>query len=202
MDKNGTMSEVNRRYFESLMADKRMSLRALAQKMGMGHSQLSLTFSGARKMQLDEAAQLSQIFGEPLHRIVENVGVTVRPQTGARVSVVGVVAGDGTVAMHQNGVVERTSAPEGLPDEVVAVQVRAPGSPLDWMDGWVFFSRPPNGVDPAGVGRFCLVKIKDGPAAVAAVRRGYHEATYNLTGPLSRESVALDWSTPILATRK
>lgn len=49
------MSSVNRRYFESLMADRRMSLRALAQKMVMGHSQLSLTFSGTRRPQLDEA---------------------------------------------------------------------------------------------------------------------------------------------------
>ena len=40
------VSEVNRRYFESLMQDKDLSLRGLAKLMDMSHSQLSLTFSG------------------------------------------------------------------------------------------------------------------------------------------------------------
>ena len=196
------MSDVNRRYFESLMTDKRMSLRSLAAKMGMGHSQLSLTFSGARRPQLDEAAQLSQIFSVPLHDVVEALGVTLKPPSGARASVVGVVVGDGTVALHESGVIERTTAPEGLPADVVAVQVRASGSPLDWMDGWVFFCRPPHGeVDPASLGRFCLVKIKDGPAAMAAVRRGYRDNTHTLRGPFSADSVLLEWSSPILMTR-
>jgi hypothetical protein len=195
------MSSVNRRYFESLMADRRMSLRALAQKMDMGHSQLSLTFSGARRPQLDEAAQLSQIFGEPLHRVVEALGVTIAPASGSRVSVVGVVGGDGTVTMHQKGTVERTMAPEGLSPDIVAVQVRAPGSPLDWIDGAVFFCRPPDGVDAASLGRFCLVKVKDGPAAVAGVRRGYLDGSHNLVGPYAVQNVALEWASPILLTR-
>lgn len=201
MDKNGTMSEVNRRYFESLMADKHLSLRSLAQKMGMGHSQLSLTFSGARRAQLDEAAQLSQIFGVPLNDVVEALGVTVKPLNGMRVPVVGVVNGDSTVTMHQPGVVERTTAPDNLPGNTVAVQVRAPGTALDWMDGFVFFVREPREVDPASLGRFCLAKIKDGPAVVAAVRRGYQDGTHTLRGPLSADSVRLEWASPVLLTR-
>lgn len=195
------MTEVNRRYFESLMAEKKLSLRALAQRMGLGHSQLSLTFSGARKLQLDEAAQLSQIFGEPLHRVVENAGVTVRPHNGKRISVIGAVGGDGIVSMHKVGVIERTSAPDDMPDNVAAVQARTSGTALDWMDGFVFIFREPNGFDPSSLGRFCLVKIKDGPAALAAVRRGYQDNTYNLSGPFTRESASIEWATPILLTR-
>jgi transcriptional regulator with XRE-family HTH domain len=195
------MSDVNRRYFESLLADKKMSLRGLAQRMGLGHSQLSLTFSGARKMQLDEAAQLAQIFGEPLHRIVENAGVTVKQNGAKRIAVVGALQGDGTVAMHQVGVIERTIAPEDLPDNVASVQARTSGTPLDWMDGWVFIFREHNGIDPSFLGRFCLVKVKNGPAAMAAVRRGYQDNTYNLSGPFASQSVSLDWATPILMTR-
>jgi hypothetical protein len=195
------MPEVNRRYFESLMADKRMSLRSLAQKMGMGHSQLSLTFSGARRAQLDEAAQLSQIFGVPLHDVVEALGVTVRPVAGVRVSVVGAVNGDGTVSMHGDTMIERTTAPDGLPGDVVAVQVRAPGTALDWCDGWVFFMREPRTVDGGSLGRFCLAKIKDGPVVMAAVRRGYQDGTHTLRGPFSADSVRLEWASPVLLTR-
>lgn len=195
------MSQVNRRYFESLMADRRMSLRALAQKMGMGHSQLSLTFSGTRRPQIDEAAQLSQIFGEPLHRVVEALGVTIAPASGSRVSVVGVVGGDGTVTMHPNGTVKRTMTPDGFPPDVAAVQVRAPGSQLEWIDGTVMFFRPSDGVDSSSLGRFCLVQVKDGPAAVAGVRRGYLDGSHNLVGPYAVQNVALEWASPILIAR-
>jgi transcriptional regulator with XRE-family HTH domain len=195
------MTEVNRRYFESLMAAKKMSLRSLAQRMGLGHSQLSLTFSGARRAQLDEAAQLSQIFGEPMHRVVEALGVAVQPLSGKRVSVIGAVTGDGTVELYPSNVVERTTAIEGLPDPLVAVQARTAGTPLDWMDGAVFFCREPDGIDAASLGRFCVLKIRNGPAAISAVRRGYHENTFNLVGPFARESAALEWATPVLVTR-
>lgn len=195
------MSEVNRRYFESLMASRKLSLRALAGRMGMQHSQLSLTFSGARKMQLEEAAQLSQIFGVPIHRIIENAGVATGPASGKRVSVIGVVTGNGTVDLHDKAVVERTAAPEGTPEPLVAVQARTAGTSLDWIDGWVFFCREPDGVDPACIGRFCLAKLRKGPTVIAAVRRGYQEDTHNLVGPFSRESAALEWCSPIIVTR-
>lgn len=195
------MGEVNKRYFEALMEANGMSLRALAARMGLAHSQLSVTFSGARKMQLDEAAQLSQIFNEPLHKIVENAGVATRPASGKRVAVIGAVHGDGTVVANPKGVVERTGSVDNILGETVAIQCRTAGTPLDWMDGWVLFCRPPHGVDAALLGRFCYIKLKDGPAAVAAVRRGYRDGTFNLSGPFSRESAVLEWGTPILLTR-
>ncbi len=195
------MSDVNRRYFDGLMQDKKLSLRGLAQRMGISHSQLSLTFSGGRRLQLDEAAQLANILGEPLHRIVENAGIAVRSNHGIRVSVVGAVKGDGTVEMNPDGTVERTSAPEHMPDDSIALQCRTAGSPLDWMDGWVLFCPPLNGVNPTILGRFCLVQIKDGPAVLAGVKRGYHEGTFNLSGPFVRESAPLLSATPVLWTR-
>lgn len=195
------MTEINRRYFEGLMADRKLSLRSLATKLGMGHSQLSLTLSGSRRLQLEEAAQLSQIFGEPLARIVENAGVPVRPSEGKRVDVIGSMVGDGTVAPTPPGTVERTTAPEGLPDDVQAVQFRTAGTPLEWLDSFVCFFRKPEGISPEAVGRLCVCKITDGPVVVANVRRGYRELTFNLTGTFNQESAPLDWASPILITR-
>lgn len=195
------MADVNRRYFESLMQGKDLSLRALAKRMGMSHSQLSLAFSGDRKLQLDEAAQLSSIFGEPLHRIVENAGVAVRTFTNHRVSVIGAMVGDGTVDLHEEGVIERTHAPEAMPDNGVAVQCRTSGSALDWMDGWLFFFPQPDGVDSAILGRFAFCKIKGGPAVMASVRRGYQEGSFNLRGPYSADSVRLEAAAPVLFSR-
>ncbi|UXY17001.1 helix-turn-helix transcriptional regulator [Chitiniphilus purpureus] len=203
------MGEINRRYFESLMSERKLSLRGLAEKMGLGHSQLSLTFSGSRKLTLEEAAQLSQIFGEPLHRIVENAGVSVRPTSGRQVPVMGAVAGDGTVGLYSSlqndgaplSVIERMLAPEDLPDDALAIQFRTVGTPLEWLDGSVMFCRKPDRVSAESFGRLSLLKIKDGPVAVGTIKRGYREGTYNVTGPFQRENVVLEWASPILITR-
>lgn len=198
---DGVMTEINRRYFDSLLAEKKLSLRSLATRMNMNHSQLSLTFSGGRRMTLDEAAQLSNVFGVPLHKIVENAGVTVKPTSGRRVPVIGAVRGDGTVETYDDGTIERTTAPDDMPADSVAVQCRMAGTPLDWMDGFVMFCRKPDEVDPASLGRVCLCKIKDGGTVLAMVKRGYKENTVNLAGPYHQDSAVLEWASPILWTR-
>lgn len=195
------MSGLNRRFFDALMAEKKLSLRALAAKIGMNHSQLSLTFSGARKMQLDEAAQLSHVFSVPLHKIVEAAGVTVKPVGGGRVKVIGAMRGNGTVELHDKSTVERTTAPDDMPKGSIAVQCRTSGTDLEWADGFVLFCKEPGDLESGILGRFCLAQIKDGPAVVALVKRGYREGTFNLAGPYQQESVTLDWATPVLITR-
>lgn len=195
------MGDVDRRYFESLMQGKDLSLRALASRMGLAHSQLSLTFSGLRKMQIQEAAELATIFGEPLHRIVEAAGVTVPSHHNHRVAVIGAMQGDGTVALNQAGVIERTHAPEQVPADGVAIQARTAGSAMDWLDGWVFFCEKPGRVDPAALGRFAFVQIKGGPAVMASVRRGYQAGTFNLMGPYNADSVRLESAALVVMTR-
>lgn len=193
--------EVNKRFFEALLQGKDMSLRSLAKLMGMSHSQLSLTFSGDRRMQIDEAAQLATIFGQPLYKVIEAAGVSVRSAQGQRVSVVGVMRGDGTVQLHEEGTIERTAAPLDLQEGCVAIQARTAGSALDWMDSFVFFCPDPAGVDAGALGRFSFAMLKDGTAVMATVKRGYRENTYNLSGTFARESAALEWATPVIITR-
>lgn len=196
------MQSLNKQYFMKLMADRRMSMRGLAQKMGMLHSQLSLTFSGQRKLQLDEAAKLSQIFGVPFHQIAANAGVEVRPTSGRRVSVIGFVGADGLVSMNQPGVIERTDAPDDLPDDTVAIQCRTADTPLSWMDGWVLFFRSQSGIDAGAItGRFCIAQIKGGPVVIATAKRGYRDGTYNLSGPHARQDAVLEWASPLLVGR-
>lgn len=195
------MAEINRRYFDTMMADRKLSLRGLATKMGMSHSQLSLMFSGVRRAQIDEAAQLSQIFGEPIARIIENLGVTTRPVSGRRVPVIGAVGGDGVVKLHDSDTVERTNAPEELPEDCIAVQYRTAGTPMEWLDGWVAFCKEHRGIDPLAMGRCCLAKIHNGPVIIGSLKRGYKDDTFNIAGPYSKESAQIDWATPVLLTR-
>lgn len=192
---------VDRRFFETLMANKKLSLRALASRMEMKHSQLSLTFSDQRRMQLDEATKLAEIFGVPLHRIAEAAGVADARSNGRRVDVLGCMIGNGSIDVYGEGTLERTIAPDGLPDNVVAVQAHTADSPSSWMDGWVFFCLRSSQVEPDAIGRFCFAKIEDGPAVMATVRRGYRVGTFNLSGPYAKESERLEWATPVILTR-
>lgn len=192
---------MNKNYFLDLMASRRLSMRGLAQRMGMGHSQLSLMFNGERNMKLEEAAQLSQILGVPLHQIVTNAGVSARPVLGRRVPVVGFVGKDGVVTMNPPDVYERTESPEELPEDTTAVQCRTAGTPLEWADGWVAFFRKAGGVDPEAIGRMSFVKIKDGPYGLATIKRGYQPGTFNLTGIMSRQNVALECASPVIILR-
>ncbi len=192
---------VDRRFFETLMANKKLSLRALASRMEMKHSQLSLTFSGQRRMQLDEATKLAEIFGVPLHRIAEAAGVADARSNGKRVDVLGAMTGSGSVELYGDSVMERTIAPDGMPDNVIAVQAHTVDSPNSWMDGFVFFCVKPSQVEPDAIGRFCFAKIEDGPAVMATVRRGYRVGTFNLSGPYAKDSERLEWASPVLLTR-
>jgi transcriptional regulator with XRE-family HTH domain len=194
------MSEINKSYFENLLANKRISMRALADRMGMSHSQLSVTFSGKRRMQLEEAVTLSEIFGEPLTRIIEASGVPVGPVSGARLTVVGAAIGDGTVSHIDETQAPSVGVPE-LPEDAIAIQCRTSESALAWMDGWILFCSKPSGVHGDSLGRFCFLKIKDGPAVLATIKRGYEEGTVNLSGPYSAENVRIEWATPIIATK-
>lgn len=192
---------IDRRFFESMMAQKKLSLRSLASRMGLQHSQLSLTFSGSRRMQLDEAAKLAEIFSVPIQRIATAAGVANERMTGRRVDVVGVMRAGGVVELYDDGIVEKALAPEGLPEDAIAVQARTARTADAWLDGMVFFTTRSQMVEPDAVGRFCFAQIDGGPAVMATISRGYREGTYNLSGPCTRESERLAWAAPVVLAR-
>lgn len=195
------IGRINRKYFEERMRERNLSLRKLAAMLGIGHSQLSLAFSGGRKITLNEAAQMSQIFGVPIHTIIENLGVFIQPVGARRAKVVGVVHGDGLVVTLGSLAADKVTAPDHLPNRAVAVQLRTAGTKLGWLDGSIMFCSEPEGVAAEAVSRLCLVKVQGGPIALAHVARGYHPGTYNLAGMFDLNDAILEWATPVLFTK-
>jgi transcriptional regulator with XRE-family HTH domain len=184
-------------FFKTLMAQHGLSLRTVASMMGLGHSQLSLTLSDKRRMQLDEAALLAQIFGVPLARVAEAAGIAIGRD--ARIPLVGCMLGNGEVLVFKKK--EYSPAPDGLPEDVVVIQARTADSANAWLDGWNFYCQPPVDVAGDALGRFCYAQVVDGPIVLATVRRGYQSGTFNLSGPYAAESVYLEWATPVLMAR-
>ena len=68
---------VNRAFFDTQLAANGLSLRGLARRMGMSHSQLSLAFSGVRRISLAEAVTMAAIFRQPLELIAFHAGAGV-----------------------------------------------------------------------------------------------------------------------------
>lgn len=190
---------MDKRFFENLLRDKKISLRGLARRLDILPSQLSLTLSGKRRMQLGEAVQIAQIFGLPLQEIAIHAGIQAARADVARVRVTGILKGDGTIG--EQTAIERTPADLRLPEHAEAIHARTSDSPLSWLDGWVMFTDERSAPSDAIIGRLCRVKIAGGPEALATVRRGYRSGTYSLFGPYNAESQQIEWAAPVLYTR-
>lgn len=193
----------NKQFFVNLMAQHGVSMRSVATQMGLGHSQLSQTFNSKRRMQLEEAAHLAKIFGVPLATIAEAAGISLGRVP--KLPLIGFMNGKGEVEAFAKK--ERTHAPDGLPEDAIAIQARTADSANAWLDGWNFYCQPPaktkagQGVATDALGRFCYAQVDGGPLVLATVRRGYQPGTYNLSGPYTAESVSLRWAVPVLVAR-
>lgn len=189
---------VNKAFFDDLLVSKSMSLRQLAKRMDILPSQLSLTFSGKRRMQMAEAVRISQLLGAPLNEVMASAGIV--EATARRCKVVGVLNGDGFISEVDKDSIERVMMPDGMPAEVVAVQARTAESPLAYMDGWVMFCNGEHAPEEM-LDRFCSVKLTDGRQLLGTIRRGYSPGTFNVSGnvPLLNQRVTV--ASPVLLTR-
>lgn len=192
--------DVKKSFFMDLLRDKRMSLRTLAKRMDILPSQLSLTFSGTRRMQIAEAVKIAQVLGAPINEVMVNAGIEEARTDRRRCKIVGFVNGDSEIHPPEDGVIDKTLMPEGLSSECEAVQARTTGTPLAWADGWVFFSNGKQDPDELE-GRFVRAKIKDGPEVLATILRGYEPGTYNLSGPRNMVSQRIEWAKAVILTR-
>lgn len=192
--------DVKKSFFIDLLRDRKMSLRTLAKRMDILPSQLSLTFSGTRRMQIAEAVKIAQVLGAPINEVMVNAGIEEARTDRRRCKVVGFVNGQGEIDPPADGAIDKTLMPEGLPSDCEAVQARTVGTPLAWTDGWLYFSSGKQDPDDLE-GRFVRAKIKDGPEVLATIRRGYEPGTFNLIGPCSLVSQRIEWAKAVILTR-
>lgn len=192
---------VDKKFFENALKDRGLSLRELSRRLDILPSQMSFTFNGKRRMQISEAVRISQILGIQLSDVMVAAGIEEAKRSRARCPVVGFIDDDGFI--HGTDGSERTLAPEGLPEDVEALQVRAAGTRRAYADGFVLFCEPYRD-EPvtAYLGRYSRVKLADGRETVGVLRRGYQVGTYHLSGPeLEMEDIKVDQASLILLTR-
>lgn len=173
---------VNKRFFMDTMKDKRISLREVAKKIDVWPAALSRSLDGKRKMQLPEAVKLSQALNVPLAEVLLNAGIQEAQSIGRRCGIIGHLVDGGVVKPIPQGTIERTAIPDGLPENVVAVQAHTSDTTSLYCDGWIFFFAEQT--EPVAlIGHFVLATTEDDVMIMGKLRRGYESGTFNLVGP-------------------
>lgn len=163
---------VNKRYFSDLMKDRKVSLREVARRMEVWPAALSRSLDDKRKMQMEEAVQLARILSVPLAEVLVNAGIEQAVVTARRCSIIGHVHEGAEVKPLDPGVIERVSIPDGISDDVVAVQNHTSETPAAYADGWITYLGPK--MDPTDcLGMYSLVEVEGGSWMLGTIRRGY-----------------------------
>lgn len=192
---------MNKAFFTEQFQARGISQREAGRRMGLASSQMVRLLDGKRKLQLSEAVELAQMLNLSLNEILLHAGVEM-PSGQLAVPVIGILGGDGHIAEPPSDTRDVAVSPGGIVVQSVAVQARTAGSPLDWMDGWVFFcevdQQPP---DASHIGRFCLAQLSGGARVMGTLRRGYNKGTYSFFGTFQGSSLTVEWVRPVIATR-
>ncbi len=190
---------MDKQFFLDRLSERELSLRGLAKEMNMSHTQLSLTFGGSRRLQLDEAVSLGNRLGMSLQEVAARAGAVPMDVLSRRVSVTGALNGQGLVDPTPEGIIERVTGPTDLPPGALAIQARTAGTPLSWFDGSVWFYRDVPGSDYFD--QLCVVTTADGRIALARVTRGYQAGCVNLCGPFAEVNVVITAAFPVIGMK-
>ena len=188
---------MDKRWFQDRVKDADISQSKLARMLGIDRSAMSLTFSGRRKMRLEEAARIAEILALDVQEVLGRAGVRL-PQGPRSVPLVGTVDAEGVVRPKRGA--GRAEPPEGLPAGAVAIRCEDRAAVLY---GWTLFYVPQPGMTGEALERVAVVQLTDGTQHLAAVSRGFETGSYNLRklqGPhLENQRVAA--ASPVLWIR-
>lgn len=174
---------VNKIYFDDLMRERHMSLRRLAELTNQYPAALSRTFNGKRRMKIEEAVAISKVLNVHLNEVILNAGIQEVSLKSRKCEIVGRYTAAGMVLLNLPEERTKVAVPEGLPDNVEAIQCMTTETTLSYMDGWTFFMA--DKADPHTlIDCFCLVETDDRKQIIGSIRRGYQPGLFNVITPM------------------
>ncbi len=190
---------IDAKWFRAQLAERSMSQRQLAKKLGLDQSAISLTFSGKRRMQFSEAAEIARLFRLPVSDVMRHAGMPV-DDPDQTVALCSTYDGHGESHCIEFKDAERVKPPAPMAIGSTAMQCRTAGSPLEYMDGWIIFCGPPT--EQIALDTFCRVKLKNGMRVLGVVRKGYKRDRYNISGPAGLMADAdIEWVQPVVSIK-
>lgn len=199
------LREVNTSWFTAKMEANRLNQRALAKALKVNPTTISLIVHGRRNIKLEEATILARELAVPLQEVLENAGVAVK-STKARDTMKVSGSIDGELKVHMGHSTVKGPLDVARPDfaskEVLALRLQTDGTKYEGINGALVYYTPSEGVNPDGIGRYCVVEITGKKGCfLRIVRRGYQTGTYNLLGldgGLICEDVRLESASPVV----
>ena len=173
---------VNKTYFTDLFKDRKMSQREVARRIGVWAGGLSLTMDSKRLMKMDEAVRLARVLNVPLAEVMANAGIREAQEDIRYADILGHVTEGYVVIPVSPDTIERVPVPEGVADNVVAVQYRTYETPISHADGWMTFLGEQQDASEL-LGIYSLVAVEGEGWLMGAIRRGYAPGTYNIFTP-------------------
>jgi transcriptional regulator with XRE-family HTH domain len=191
----------NKRFFDTILAERGVSQRELARKLHMDSGAVSRTFAGKRAMKLHEAVNIANLLGVSLQDVLTNAGVRHSPAGERMVPIVGKMDGHGEVELNWRASKDHVTGPHDLPENSVAIIADTTRSPLELVDGWTFYLAQPRSDIGALVGKQVVAAIGGSKFVhMAWIKRSSKPARYNLVGDVldGFKDVEIEWASPVL----
>ncbi|OHV24960.1 XRE family transcriptional regulator [Rhizobium sp. RMa-01] len=202
------MAEMHGEWFHDQLKDRGKSLRKLAAHLSLDPSAVSRTFSGQRRMGMEEAMQIALFLGVPVSEVMKHAGI--KDIDGVPVSILL------AAFIDENGTLQGLSEPRPLPQSVIdkaklavgsnydkriiAAQVRASSGPLSiWDDAVLLFSHT-DYVEPPAIGSLSICRVRGGKQILAKVERARKTGEASVISPAGKiEDAILETATPVIA---
>jgi hypothetical protein len=188
---------VNKPWFVDRLAARHISQRKLAVMMDMDASAVSLMLNGKRKMSAQEASEVARLLGVTVEEVLRHAGIAVPVNTEKSVPVVGFVGSRMEIHFGRAKGPQTAVAPPDCAKGCHALRVQTPG----FMEGWLAFYFPTEGVSLEAVGRLCVVRpVDEDTSYLKLVGRGYEAGYHVLTSMRGGEPlhVRLESAAPVV----
>ncbi|GAA3107004.1 hypothetical protein GCM10010520_59630 [Rhizobium viscosum] len=209
------MAEIDGSWFHNQLDDRGQSLRALARHLGKDASAVSRTFSGKRRMTMEEAAEIAGFLGVSVTEVMHHAGITghagmPRDSEGLGLKILL------SAVIGEDGEVRALSEPQPLPQAVldkaqlsigasrnrriIAAEVRASSGALSIWDDAVLLFAPSDGIEPGAIGALSICGLAGGRQILAKLDRARKTGEARVIFPDGGiEEAVLTTATPVLA---
>ena len=208
------MAEIDGAWFHNQLDDRGQSLRALARHLGKDASAVSRTFSGKRRMTMEEAAEIAAFLGVPVTEVMRHAGIAGRAGTpgygeglGPKILLSATIGEDGEVC----SLAEPQPLPQAVLDKaqlaigagrnraIIAAQVRASSGPLSIWDDAVLLFAPADSIEPGAIGALSICGLKGGKQILVKLDRARKTGEARVVSPAGKiEEAVLTTATPVL----
>lgn len=194
----------NYSWFKNALADRKLSQRELARRIGMDVGCLNRRLTGKSRLQIADAEKIATILAVPPEDVAKNAGLADtwgQSAAGGKVAITGWVDSELSVHSGKPKGAGKVEAPPIPLDDLKALRFVTAASAAAAFDGAVAFYREAPGVPVAAIGRPCVVTTATGARLLRVLRPGYSRGRYNLAqlfGDSMDSDVVVDSAAPIL----